>query len=90
MKMHQKHKTLTGFLGQEELIKMAVDTTVRRHDKTVESCSCTTDVQYLLLTNSNNITLSRGDLLSPSMAVFVASLEIVSETEASIDLLTNI
>lgn len=88
--MPQKHKAPTVSQEQQVPKKMAVNTMACHSDGPVETCSCTTDVQDLLLTYSDASTLSRGDLLSLSLAVSLANLETTSGTAAIIDLLTII
>lgn len=59
-------------------------------DGPLETCSCKTDLPDLLLTYLNASWLSKGDLLSLSVAFFLASLLAISETAAIMDLLINI
>lgn len=88
--MPLKHDASTGLRKQQELKKMAVDTTECHPAGPVETCSCSTDVQVLLLTYSDASTLSRGDLLCIPLAIFLASLETPCGTATVIDLLTII
>lgn len=66
---------------------MASDTTACHTKAPVENCFCIKEVQDSLLTNSNASPLSKGDLLSLSLVVFLADLEPASGTVAVIDLL---
>lgn len=69
---------------------MTVDTTACHPDVPVRTCSCTTDVQGLFLFYSNASTLAKGNLMSSSLAVYLAIKETTSGTAAVIELLTII
>lgn len=63
-------------------------TTTCRLNSPVKTCSATTDVQDLLLSYSNASKLSRGGILSLSLADSRASLENASRRAALIAFLT--
>lgn len=89
-KMLQNDKNLTGSQEQQEKNQKAVETTARHSDRTVETCSCTTEMQNTLLAHLGASTLSSGDVMSLSFAVSLAGLENSSGTMVAIGLLTII
>lgn len=67
---------------------MAVNATVCPPDGSFKTCSCTINVQDLLLNYSDTSTLPRSDLLCLSLAVSLARLETSFGTAVVIELLT--
>lgn len=74
MKRPRKDRAPAGLQQQKWQKQIAVDITARHFNGPVHTCSCTTNMQALLLTYFDAYTLSRGDLLSLSLAVPFPSL----------------
>lgn len=84
--MSRKYKAVTGLEKQKERDQVTMDATTRHLNGPVQICSQTGDVEYLPFIGSNTSTFSKGDLLSISLAIFLANLETTSRTAAGIDL----
>lgn len=87
-KMTHKDNDPAGSNGHQEPREIVVDTTARHFSWTVETCSCTTDVQDTPITYTGATQLSTGDLLNLPLVVFLSSLESTYETEAVTSILT--
>lgn len=88
--MPQPHKAPTGSQDQLKPKRMALDTTACHTDRPVETCSCTTVVQDLLLSYSHASTLSLVDVLSLYLSVLFTSLKSSFGNAAVIDPLANV
>lgn len=88
--MSLNQKASKGSQGQQEPMKMIVDSTEYHLDGHVKTLSCLIVVQHLLLTCSGASVFSSRDLMNSFVAVSFASLETRFGTAVVVDLLTMV
>lgn len=81
---------LANWQGQQMPNLIAADTTVHHSDRPLDAWTSATDVQDTLLSYLNASTIWRGDPMSQSLAVSLASLEKTSETATVFGPLTTL